>query len=135
MRDAAVLPTGSVGHAVREDDIRVGDGEGTKTAMLSRIAAWMRRRRQQRADRERRGEHAAKALAAARSAFAVAYPDRPLLGNWCYVDAVDDGHIVTLLSPTARPPMRSWWQVSAAGDAVEIDHHAAACQIKIPVWR
>ncbi len=103
--------------------------------MLNRLGAWLRRRRQFRETARIRDAEAEQAVARARDAFARAYPERQVLADWLYVDAVEDGYIVTLLSPVQIPPQRSWWQVRSTGAVNEISHDEAAGRIAMPVWR
>lgn len=103
--------------------------------MLNRFLDWLRRRRQSRDAARVKGAAAEQAVSRARDAFARAYPGRQVLADWLYVDAVEDGYIVTLLSPIEIPPRRSWWQVSASGAVNEVSYDEAAGRIAMPVWR
>ena len=102
---------------------------------MGRILDWWRDRRRRRAEAAVRGAAAERALSLAREAFAATYPERQALDNWLHVDAVEDGHVVTLLSPEQIPPRRSWWLVDAAGTVSELSHDEAAKRITMPVWR
>ena len=103
--------------------------------MPNRFLDWLHHRRQSRDAARVRDAAAEQAVSRAREAFAKAYPDHQILADWLYVDAVEDGYIVTLLSPVQIPPRRSWWQVRASGAASEISHDEAAGRIAMPVWR
>lgn len=103
--------------------------------MLTRFAGWLNRRREDLAAAALRKEQANSAAALAKSAFAEAYPDRQVIPDWRRVDAVEDGHIVTLTHGSTTPPERSWWQVDAAGGVAEMPYDQAVRQIEIPLWR
>lgn len=75
------------------------------------------------------------AVSLAKDAFAAAYPEREIIPHWLYVDAVEDGHIVTLLHVSTLPPERSWWHVRSKGTVRAIPLEEAARHIDIPVWR
>lgn len=102
--------------------------------MLTRLADWLRRRRDHRAAAKAEAEGANKAVSLARSAFGSSYPDRQALDR-CSIDLIEDGYVVTLLHEYTLPPRRSWWQVDMAGHVIELPYDKAAMRIHIPVWR
>ena len=103
--------------------------------MLSLVLDWLRNRRDEQAKTAVRSAAAEYAISLARDAFAKAYPERQALADWLYVDAVEEGHIVTLLSPVEKPPRRSWWEVRATGAVTELSYEEAAGRIAMPAWR